>query len=95
MASRNTENPGFGQVTDHPSQLGSGRVIRQSLRLGQLSRLVPVSPTKIDAAGIYGAAMWRSRWVVLWNPRLTWWIKRLHTKLGHYKLLITENNVRR
>ncbi|KAI1714877.1 hypothetical protein DdX_08146 [Ditylenchus destructor] len=39
MASGNPENPGFGQVTDHPSRLGSGRVIRQSLRLGQLSRL--------------------------------------------------------
>ncbi|KAI1702894.1 hypothetical protein DdX_15225 [Ditylenchus destructor] len=36
------------------SALGSGRVIRQSLRLGETRRLVPVSPTKIDSAGIYG-----------------------------------------
>ncbi|KAI1696339.1 dynein light chain type 1 domain-containing protein [Ditylenchus destructor] len=35
-------------------RFGSGRVIRQSLRLGETRRLVPVSPTKIDSAGIYG-----------------------------------------
>ncbi|KAI1716199.1 hypothetical protein DdX_07233 [Ditylenchus destructor] len=43
MASGNPENPGFGQVTDHPSRLGSGRMIRQSLPLGETRRLVPVS----------------------------------------------------
>ncbi|KAI1720803.1 ground-like domain-containing protein [Ditylenchus destructor] len=43
MASGNPENPGFRQVTDHPSRLGSGRMIRQSLPLGETRRLVPVS----------------------------------------------------
>ncbi|KAI1700381.1 hypothetical protein Ddc_18114 [Ditylenchus destructor] len=36
------------------SPLGSGRVIHQSLPLGETKRLVPVSPTKIDSSGIYG-----------------------------------------
>ncbi|KAI1693670.1 hypothetical protein DdX_20530 [Ditylenchus destructor] len=79
MASENPENPGFGQVTDHASGLGSGRVIRGSLRLDELSRLVPVSLGTFASTGIYGfrksgkswmtvgAAMRRSRWVVLWN----------------------------
>ncbi|KAI1697164.1 piwi domain-containing protein [Ditylenchus destructor] len=79
MASGNPENPGFGQVTDHASPLGSGRVIHESLRLGELSRLVPVSPGTSAISGIYGfrksgkswmtkgAAMRRSRWVVLWT----------------------------
>ncbi|KAI1713998.1 hypothetical protein DdX_08884 [Ditylenchus destructor] len=79
MASGNPENPGFGQVTDHPSRLGSGRVICQSLRLGETRRLVPVSAYTGDASRRYsfrksgkswmtmGAAMRRSRWVVLWN----------------------------
>ncbi|KAI1701093.1 ubiquitin carboxyl-terminal hydrolase domain-containing protein [Ditylenchus destructor] len=35
MASGNSEYPGFGRVTDPPSPLGFGRVIRQSLRLGK------------------------------------------------------------
>ncbi|KAI1694061.1 hypothetical protein DdX_20315 [Ditylenchus destructor] len=34
--------------------LGSGRVICQSLPLGERSRLVPVSPTKIATTGRYG-----------------------------------------
>ncbi|KAI1702290.1 hypothetical protein DdX_15557 [Ditylenchus destructor] len=79
MASGNPENPGFGQVIDHPSQLGSGRVIHESLRLGELSRLVPVSPGTSAISGIYGfrksgkswmtvgAAMRRSRMAALWN----------------------------
>ncbi|KAI1698338.1 hypothetical protein DdX_17970 [Ditylenchus destructor] len=79
MASRNPENPGFGHVTDHASGLGSGRVIHESLRLEELSRLVPVSPGTSASSGIYGfrksgkswmtvgAVMRRSRWVVLWN----------------------------
>ncbi|KAI1720950.1 glycine rich protein family domain-containing protein [Ditylenchus destructor] len=79
MASGNPENPGFGQATDHASPLGSGRVMHESLRLGELSRLVPVSPGTSAISGIYGfrksgkswmtkgAAMRRSRWVVLWN----------------------------
>ncbi|KAI1722135.1 hypothetical protein DdX_04441 [Ditylenchus destructor] len=54
MVSGNPENPGFGQATDHPSQLGSGRVIHESLRLGQLSRLVPVSPGTSANSGIFG-----------------------------------------
>ncbi|KAI1695687.1 hypothetical protein DdX_19460 [Ditylenchus destructor] len=54
MASGNPENPGFGQVTDHASGLGSGRVIRRSLRLGELSRLVPVSLGTFASTGIYG-----------------------------------------
>ncbi|KAI1695076.1 hypothetical protein DdX_19776 [Ditylenchus destructor] len=33
--------------------LGSGRVIRQSLRLGETRRLVPVSPTKIDSEDLW------------------------------------------
>ncbi|KAI1704474.1 hypothetical protein DdX_14236 [Ditylenchus destructor] len=36
------------------SVLGSGRVIRQSLLFCETRRLVPVLPTKIDSAGIYG-----------------------------------------
>ncbi|KAI1723638.1 hypothetical protein DdX_03802 [Ditylenchus destructor] len=48
------ENPGFGHGLTFQSALGSGRVVRQSLRLGETRRLVPVSPTKIDSAGIYG-----------------------------------------
>ncbi|KAI1726311.1 hypothetical protein DdX_03025 [Ditylenchus destructor] len=79
MASGDPENPGFGQVTDHASVLGSGRVIRQSLRLGELSRLVPVSQATFASTGFYGfrksgkswmtmgAAVRRSRWAVLWN----------------------------
>ncbi|KAI1708891.1 hypothetical protein DdX_11651 [Ditylenchus destructor] len=74
MASGNPENPGFGQVTDHPSRLGSGRVIRQSLRLGETRRLVPVSAytgDPIRRSGFRksgkswmtkGAAVRRSRW---------------------------------
>ncbi|KAI1726253.1 hypothetical protein DdX_02962 [Ditylenchus destructor] len=54
MASGNPENPGFGHGLTSQSQLGSGRVKRQSLRLGETRGLVPVSPTKIDSAGIYG-----------------------------------------
>ncbi|KAI1716397.1 hypothetical protein DdX_07447 [Ditylenchus destructor] len=54
MASGNPENPGFGHVTDHAAQLGSGRVIRQSLRLEELSRMVPVSPGTSKISGIYG-----------------------------------------
>ncbi|KAI1728718.1 hypothetical protein DdX_00916 [Ditylenchus destructor] len=49
-----SENPGFGAGLTFAAPLGSGRVIRQSLRLGETRRLVPVSPTKIDSAGIYG-----------------------------------------
>ncbi|KAI1716515.1 hypothetical protein DdX_07575 [Ditylenchus destructor] len=74
MASGNPENPGFGQVTDPPSVLGFGRVIRQSLRLGETRRLVPVSLGTFASTGIYGfrnsgkswmtkgAAVRRSRW---------------------------------
>ncbi|KAI1694514.1 hypothetical protein DdX_20074 [Ditylenchus destructor] len=54
MASGNPENPGFAQVTDHPSRLGSGRVIRQSLRLGETRRLVPVSAWTNPNSGRYG-----------------------------------------
>ncbi|KAI1722217.1 hypothetical protein DdX_04526 [Ditylenchus destructor] len=54
MASGNPENPGFGQVTDHPSRLGSGRMIRQSLRLGETRRLVPVSAYTGDPIRRYG-----------------------------------------
>ncbi|KAI1710664.1 hypothetical protein Ddc_13313 [Ditylenchus destructor] len=36
------------------SVLGFGRVIYQSLPLGERKRLVPVSPTKIDSCEIYG-----------------------------------------
>ncbi|KAI1703769.1 hypothetical protein DdX_14708 [Ditylenchus destructor] len=49
MASGNPENPGFGRVTDPPSPLGFGRVIRQSLRLGETRRLVPVSSPNRDS----------------------------------------------
>ncbi|KAI1712175.1 hypothetical protein DdX_09718 [Ditylenchus destructor] len=54
MASGNPENPGFGQVTDPPSGLRSGRVIRQSLRLGETRRLVPVSAWTNHFAGRCG-----------------------------------------
>ncbi|KAI1728251.1 hypothetical protein DdX_00416 [Ditylenchus destructor] len=79
MASGYPENPGFGHGLTFQSQLGSGRVIRQSLRLGETRRLVPVSPTTLANTGIYGfrisgkswmtmgAAVRRSRWAVLWN----------------------------
>ncbi|KAI1707912.1 hypothetical protein DdX_12142 [Ditylenchus destructor] len=53
MPSGNPENPGFGQVTDHASGLGSGRVIRQTLRLSELSRLVPVSLATFAISGRY------------------------------------------
>ncbi|KAI1693247.1 hypothetical protein DdX_20767 [Ditylenchus destructor] len=54
MASENPENPGFGQVTDPPSVLGFGRVIRQSLPLGETRRLVPVSGPNRASTGRYG-----------------------------------------
>ncbi|KAI1717041.1 hypothetical protein DdX_06766 [Ditylenchus destructor] len=54
MASGNPENPGFGRVTDPPSPLGFGRVIRQSLRLGERRRLVPVSSPNWASTGRYG-----------------------------------------
>ncbi|KAI1717231.1 hypothetical protein DdX_06968 [Ditylenchus destructor] len=63
MASGNPENPGFGQVTDHASGLGSGRVIRQSLRLGELSRLVPVSQATFASTGIYGFRKSGKSWI--------------------------------
>ncbi|KAI1704393.1 hypothetical protein DdX_14260 [Ditylenchus destructor] len=54
MASGNPENPGFGRVTDPPSPLGFGRVIRQSLRLGETRRLVPVSSPNRASTERYG-----------------------------------------
>ncbi|KAI1725800.1 hypothetical protein DdX_02480 [Ditylenchus destructor] len=63
MASGNPENPGFGKVTDRPSQLGFGRVIRQSLALDKLSRLVPVSPTTFATTGIYGFRKSGKSWI--------------------------------
>ncbi|KAI1704044.1 hypothetical protein DdX_14545 [Ditylenchus destructor] len=45
------------------SQLGSGRVIRQSLRLGELSRLVPVSPGTSAISGIYGFRKSGKSWI--------------------------------
>ncbi|KAI1728890.1 hypothetical protein DdX_01098 [Ditylenchus destructor] len=54
MASGNPENPRFGQVTDHPSRLGSGRMTRQSLPLGETRRLVPVSAYTGDPIRRYG-----------------------------------------
>ncbi|KAI1714913.1 integral membrane protein DUF106 domain-containing protein [Ditylenchus destructor] len=50
-------------MTDMLKALGSGRVIRQSLRLGETRRLVPVSPTKIDSAGIYGFRKSGKSWI--------------------------------
>ncbi|KAI1717975.1 hypothetical protein DdX_06384 [Ditylenchus destructor] len=67
------------QILHNDSPLGSGRVIRQSLPLGETRRLVPVSPSTFATTEIYGfrksgkswmtmgAAMRLSRWVVLWN----------------------------
>ncbi|KAI1694583.1 hypothetical protein DdX_20042 [Ditylenchus destructor] len=63
MGSGNPENPGFGQVTDHPSVLGSGRVIRQSLRLGETRRLVPVSPSTFAITGRYGFRKSGKSWI--------------------------------
>ncbi|KAI1723722.1 hypothetical protein DdX_03893 [Ditylenchus destructor] len=63
MASGNPENPGFGAGLTFQSALGSGRVIHQSLRLGETRRLVPVSPTKIDSAGIYGFRKSGKSWI--------------------------------
>ncbi|KAI1716396.1 hypothetical protein DdX_07446 [Ditylenchus destructor] len=63
MASGNPENPGFGHVTDHAAQLGSGRVIRQSLHLGELSRLVPVSPGTSTISGICGFRKSGKSWI--------------------------------
>ncbi|KAI1729021.1 hypothetical protein DdX_01236 [Ditylenchus destructor] len=63
MASGNPENPGFGQVTDHAAPLGSGRVIRQSLRLEELSRLVPVSLATFASTGIYGFRKSGKSWI--------------------------------
>ncbi|KAI1710545.1 hypothetical protein DdX_10604 [Ditylenchus destructor] len=66
MASGNPENPGFGHGLTSQSQLGSGRVIRQSLRLGETRRLVPVSPTKIDSTVIYGFRKSGKSWIWPW-----------------------------
>ncbi|KAI1714285.1 hypothetical protein DdX_08377 [Ditylenchus destructor] len=63
MASGNPENPGFGQVTDHASGLGSGRVIRQSLPLGETRRLVPVSLGTFASTGIYGFRKSGKSWI--------------------------------
>ncbi|KAI1718263.1 hypothetical protein DdX_06683 [Ditylenchus destructor] len=57
------ENPGFGQVTDHASGLGSGRVIRQSLPLGETRRLVPVSLGTFASTGIYGFRKSGKSWI--------------------------------
>ncbi|KAI1711929.1 hypothetical protein DdX_09890 [Ditylenchus destructor] len=75
MASGNPENPGLGQVTDPPSPLGFGRVIRQSLPLDEPSRLVPVSsPHRIPPEDMHIKCILtargcprRSRGCVLWN----------------------------
>ncbi|KAI1729589.1 hypothetical protein DdX_01838 [Ditylenchus destructor] len=52
--SRKSGNPGFGAGLTPQSQLGSGRVICQSLPLSEGSRLVPVSPIRFATTGIYG-----------------------------------------
>ncbi|KAI1725389.1 rab-GTPase-TBC domain-containing protein [Ditylenchus destructor] len=63
MASGNPENPWFGHGLTFQSPLGSGRVIRQSLRLGERSRLVPVSPTTFASTGIYGFRKSGKSWI--------------------------------
>ncbi|KAI1723629.1 hypothetical protein DdX_03793 [Ditylenchus destructor] len=63
MASGNPENPGFGQVTDHPSRLGSGRMTRQSLPLGETRRLVPVSAYTGDPIRRYGFRKSGKSWI--------------------------------
>ncbi|KAI1725713.1 hypothetical protein DdX_02389 [Ditylenchus destructor] len=63
MASGNPENPGFGRVTDPPSPLGFGRVIRQSLRLGERRRLVPVSSPTSTTTGRYGFRKSGKSWI--------------------------------
>ncbi|KAI1721984.1 hypothetical protein DdX_04274 [Ditylenchus destructor] len=54
MASGNPENPGFGQVTDHPSRVGSGCVIRGWLRLSEPRRLVPIPACTGDPIQRFG-----------------------------------------
>ncbi|KAI1723552.1 hypothetical protein DdX_03713 [Ditylenchus destructor] len=63
MASGNPENPEFGQVTDPPSRLGSGRVIRQSLPLGETRRLVPVSVPANQPIRRYGFRKSGKSWI--------------------------------
>ncbi|KAI1714890.1 hypothetical protein DdX_08162 [Ditylenchus destructor] len=63
MASGNPENPGFGQVTNPPSGLGLGRVIRQSLPLGETRRLVPVSSPNRAFTGRYGFRKSGKSWI--------------------------------
>ncbi|KAI1709739.1 hypothetical protein DdX_11132 [Ditylenchus destructor] len=63
MASGNPENPGFGQVTDQPSRLLSGRMIRQSLPLGELNRLVPVSVPANQPIRRYGFRKSGKSWI--------------------------------
>ncbi|KAI1723465.1 NADH Ubiquinone Oxidoreductase [Ditylenchus destructor] len=65
MASGNPENPGFGWVTDPPSPLGFGRVIHESLRLGETRRLVPVSSPNRDSTGRYGFRKSGKSWIWL------------------------------
>ncbi|KAI1729084.1 cuticlin-like protein 19 [Ditylenchus destructor] len=48
MASGNPENPGFGQVTDPPSRLRSGRVIRQTVALGETKPLPKFQVSQIS-----------------------------------------------
>ncbi|KAI1697875.1 hypothetical protein DdX_18240 [Ditylenchus destructor] len=49
-----------------PSPLGSGRVIRQSLPLGETRRLVPVSPTTFATTVIYGFRKSGKSWIWPW-----------------------------
>ncbi|KAI1722088.1 hypothetical protein DdX_04391 [Ditylenchus destructor] len=63
IASGNPENPGLGRVTDHPSPLGFGRVIHESLRLDEPSRLVPVSSPKRASTGRYGFRKSGKSWI--------------------------------
>ncbi|KAI1729543.1 hypothetical protein DdX_01789 [Ditylenchus destructor] len=63
MASGNPENPGFGKVTDPPSGLRSRRVIRQSLRLGETRRLVPVSHAANPYSRRYGFRKSGKSWI--------------------------------
>ncbi|KAI1699166.1 hypothetical protein DdX_17500 [Ditylenchus destructor] len=51
------------------SPLGSGRVIRQSLPLGERSRLVPVSPTTFVTTGIYGFRKSGKSWIMACTPK--------------------------
>ncbi|KAI1694713.1 hypothetical protein Ddc_21875 [Ditylenchus destructor] len=81
MASGNPENPGFGPELTFASQLGSGRVVYESLPLGERERLVLTWQTEIVYSGIYGF-----RKILVFVPELTFAYESL--PLGEKKRLV-------